>query len=212
MVTIDELRVGDEPETWAAAGFRVDDDGVCRIGAVRVRLLGREGGKRIRSWSLRDLAAAPGGSLDGIPTEASQREPCRPADHPNGVVVIDHVVLMTPDTARTVDALGAVGLEPRRTRHTDTYGAAFLQTFFRAGEVILELIGPEEPGGDGPAGFFGLAHTVTDLDATATLLGDHLGRAKDAVQPGRRIATLRHRDLGMSVATAFMSPGGDVPG
>jgi hypothetical protein len=26
------------------------------------------------------------------------------------------------------------------------------------------------------------------------------------VQPGRHIATLRHRDLGMSVATALMSP------
>ena len=36
--------------------------------------------------------------------------------------------------------------------------------------------------------------------------GDHLGAAKDAVQDGRRIATLRHRDLGMSVATALMSP------
>jgi hypothetical protein len=33
-----------------------------------------------------------------------------------------------------------------------------------------------------------------------------LGHIKDAVQPGRRIATLRHRDVGMSVATAFMTP------
>jgi hypothetical protein len=212
VVTIDELRVGDEPATWAAAGFHVDDDGVCRIGAVRVRLLGRGDGERIRSWSLRGLPTPPHGSLDGVPTEASDREPCRPADHPNGAVAIDHVVLATPDTTRTVDALRAVGLEPRRTRHTDSYGAPLLQTFFRAGAVILELIGPEEPRGDGPAGFFGLAHTVADLDATAALLGDHLGRAKDAVQPGRRIATLRHRDLGMSVATAFMSPGGDTPG
>ena len=203
--------MGDEPETWAAAGFHVDD-GVCRIGAVRVCLRGREDGKGIRSWTLRDLAGVPDGSLDGIPTEVADRGPCRPADHPNGVVAIDHVVLITPDTARTVDALGTVGLEPRRTRHTDTYGAPFLQTFFRAGEVIVELIGPEEPGGDGPAGFFGLAHTVADLDATAALLGGHLGRAKDAVQPGRRIATLRHRNLGMSVATAFMSPGGDIAG
>jgi hypothetical protein len=119
----------------------------------------------------------------------------------------DHVVLVTPDTACTVEALRAVGLEPRRTRHTDTYGAPFLQTFFRAGEVIVELIGPEAPSGDGPAAFFGLAHTVDDLDATAAFLGDHLGRAKDAAQPGRRIATLRPEDAGMSVATAFMSAG-----
>ena len=33
------------------------------------------------------------------------------------------------------------------------------QTFFRLDEVILELIGPAEPAGDGPARFFGLALT-----------------------------------------------------
>ena len=71
--------------------------------------------------------------------------------------------------------------------------------------MILELVGSPEPGAGDP-GFFGLAITVSDLDATAALLGPHLGDPKDAVQEGRRIATLRHRDLGMSVATAFMSP------
>ena len=80
------------------------------------------------------------------------------------------------------------------------------QVFFRLGEVILELIGQIDSAGEGDPGFFGLAITVDDLDAPAALLGEHLGTAKDAVQEGRRIATLRHRELGMSVATAFMSP------
>jgi hypothetical protein len=80
------------------------------------------------------------------------------------------------------------------------------QVFFRLGEVILELVGQPEATGDGPPGFFGLAITVDDLDALAGQLGDRLGTIKDAVQEGRRIATLRHRDIGMSVATAFMSP------
>ncbi len=80
------------------------------------------------------------------------------------------------------------------------------QVFFRLGEVILEVIGAPDKSGEGDAGFFGLAHTVADLDAVAKLLGPALGNVKDAVQPGRRIATLRHRDVGMSVATAFMSP------
>jgi hypothetical protein len=211
VVTVDEIRVGDEPGGWRAAGFHVDDDGTCRVGRVRIRLVGPSEGRRIRSWSLRDLAAPPDGAIDGIPTDLSDRAPCEPADHPNGATSIDHVVLVSPDTARTVEALAAVGLEPRRTRHTDTYGTPLRQTFFRAGEVIVELIGPEEPSGDGPAGFFGLAHTVVDLDATAALLGEHLGRVKEAVQPGRRIATLRHRELGMSVATALMSPDRDAP-
>ena len=43
----------------------------------------------------------------------------------------------------------------------EQYGFAARQTFFRMGEVILELIGGDEPTGDGPAMFFGLAYTVT---------------------------------------------------
>ena len=133
-----------------------------------------------------------------------------PTVHPNGTLIIDHVVLFTPDGGRTTAALESVGLKALRVRDTANYGAPMRQTFFKAGEVIIELIGPEEPAtdgsADGPAGFFGLAFTVADLDAAAARLGPGLGTPKDAVQPGRRIATLRHRDLGMSVAIALMSP------
>lgn len=211
--TIDEIVVADPPEAWASAGFTVDDDDICRIGQVRIHLVGRERGKRIVEWSMRDIGPMadgnPDGDIDGLTTFLSTREPCAPAAHANGALLIDHVVLITPDQQRTIGALSAVGYEARRTRETDTYGAPFLQTFFRAGEVILELIGPAEPSGDGPASFFGLAYTVDDLDATKALLGDGLGNVKDAVQPGRQIATLRHKEFGVSVATAFMSPGRD---
>jgi hypothetical protein len=50
---------------------------------------------------------------------------------------------------------------------------------------------------------------VADLDATAALLGDLLGAPKVAVQPGRRIATVR-ADAGLGVPVAFMS--GEPPG
>lgn len=206
-VTIDEILVGDPPEAWEAAGFTVDADGTCRIGSVRVRLAGRNGGKRILGWSLRGAPSArlADGLLDGLPTTASEAEPAAPASHPNGATHIDHVVLLSPDLARTTAALGAVGIEPRGERQTDSYGAPMRQVFFRVGEVIIELVGGEEPG-EGAPGFFGLAITVADIDAAAGMLGEHLGTVKDAVQDGRRIATLRHRDLGMSVATALMSP------
>ncbi len=205
--TIDEILVGDPPESWEAAGFSVDDDGVCRIGHVRVRLVGRDGGKRILGWSLRGVPTArlADGRLDGLPTTASTAPPPVPASHANGATHIDHVVLLSPDLARTTAALGTLGIEPRGERRTDSYGAPMRQVFFRLGEVILELVGGDEPGAGDP-GFFGLALTVDDLDAAGRLLGEHLGTAKDAVQPGRRIATLRHRELGMSVATALMSP------
>lgn len=207
-VTIDEILVGDPPEAWTAAGFAVDDDGTCRIGTVRVRLVGRDGGQRILGWSLRDAPAArlAAGSLDGLATTASDAAPAAPALHPNGATHIDHVVLLTPDLARTGRAIESLGVPQRAARDTDTYGAPMRQLFFRLGEVVLELVGQPDTTGEGDPGFFGLAITVADLDATAGLLGGHLGDAKAAVQDGRRIATLRHREVGMSVATAFMSP------
>jgi hypothetical protein len=203
-VTIDTVLVADEPDAWRSAGFTVDDDGTCRIGHVRIRLIGRSAGKRIVGWSLRGLP--PGASLDGLPTTSSEVARCERADHPNGSQLIDHIVLLTPDHGRTVAAFEAIDVHPKRTRETDQYGAPFLQTFFRADEVIIELIGPHDAMNAEPAGFFGLAHTVSDLDRTKALLGDGLGDPKDAVQPGRRIATLRHKAFDMSVATAFMSP------
>jgi hypothetical protein len=206
--TINAIVIADPPEAWASAGFTVDDDGTCVVGQVRLQLVGRDGDrKRIQSWSLRDV---PNGieSIDGLVTTISDEPIPEPVTHPNGVELIDHVVVMSPDVDRTIAALNAAGLETLRTRHVDPeqYGFDARQTFFRLGEVILELIGANEPQGDGPAAFFGLAYTVSDIDALPTFYGEHVGRIKDAVQPGRRITTLRHKELGLSVATAFMSP------
>jgi hypothetical protein len=206
---LDEVIVADPPEAWEAAGFAVDADGSCRIGTVRVRLVGRDAGKRIVGWSLRGVAPTTT-DIDGLPTSGRDGDGLdfEPAEHPNGAIGLDHIVVLTPDTERTVATLGSIGLDLRRTRDVpvEQYGFAGRQSFFKLGEPILELIGPVEAQGDGPAGFFGLAWTVSDIDALAGQLGPALGRVKDAVQPGRRIATLRHKEVGMSVATAFMTP------
>ena len=89
-------------------------------------------------------------------------------------------------------------------RRVRDLGNGKTQTFFRAGEVIIELVGPI----DGPEGgrLWGLSPTVVDLEACARLLGDRLGTIKDATQPGRQIATLRHEACGLTVPIAFMSP------
>jgi hypothetical protein len=175
---------------------------------VRVRLVGRDSGKRILSWSLRGVpeGSLDDGSLGGLPTTASKADPAQPGEHQIGATYIDHIVLISPDLFRTAGAIEALGVEQRGQRDTDTYGAPMRQVFFRMGEVIVELIGSPETVGEGDPGFFGLALTVRDLDAQAARLGEHLGAIKDAVQEGRRIATLRHRELGMSVATALMTP------
>ena len=60
-------------------------------------------------------------------------------------------------------------------------------------------------GRDRPAFFWGLALLAPDLDATVASLGDWVGEARDAVQPGRRIATLR-RGAGLAVPIALITP------
>ena len=205
MPNLRELAVSDDPATWRAAGFTVADDGECVIGTVRLRLQPLPDRKGVHAWA---FDGDVGGDVDGLPTAVvDPGDVPEMPEHPNGATLIDHLVLATPDIERTKAAIEQAGFDVRRVRDSDTYGSPMRQVFFRAGEVILELIGPQERMGDGRSGFFGIAVNVRDLDATKALLGDSLGNPKDAVQPGRRIATLRHKELGSTTAVAFMSEG-----
>lgn len=203
-VAVDEFAVADPAGAWVSAGFTVDADDVCRVGGVRIRLVGRDSGKGIVGWSLRGLPQAVD-DIDGVVTTQSDAPIATPAEHPNGVTAIDHVVLLSPDLDRTVRALAAVGVEPRRERDTELGGRPMRQIFFRLGEVIVEVVGSPGANSDGPSTLWGLTYVVADIDATASFFGDRTAPVKDAVQPGRRITTVRHRDLGMSVATAMIS-------
>ena len=203
-VELDTLVVGDEPSAWAAAGFTTVDGHVV-VGGVRIRCADDGGGAD--RWVLR----APGGTsvpqdVDGLATTTTTAPPPAPASHPNGVVGFDHLVLRSPDLDRTTEALGALGIELRRTRDVGDGDQAFQQRFFRLGEVILELVGPRSPAGDAPCTIWGYALVSRDLDASAAHLGDRCSPPKDAVQPGRRIATVRTRELGIGVTVALMTP------
>jgi hypothetical protein len=196
------LAIAGDPAPWAALGFAVDGAS-CRIGATRLDFEPGDGG--IVRWT---LAGGGKGDVDGLATRwvAPEQEPAAPAPpHPNGATQLDHVVVMTPDVGRTTAALERIGLRCRRVREGDAMGRPVRQAFFRAGEVIVEVVGPPEPAGDGPAAFWGLVAVVEDLDACVRRLGKLVGAARDAVQPGRRIATVR-RESGVSVALALMSP------
>ncbi len=207
-VTVDELFIGDAPEAWSAAGFAVDG-GCCQIGAVRLRLTGADGPRGVQAWSVRGITADQAQAFEaaeGIRTTATEAAlPAPGPDHPLGATRIDHLVLMTPHLERTTASLEAVGLDVRRVRDAEFAGKPMRQVFFRLGEVILEVLGDPAAAHDLPATFWGLTHTVDDLDAAAALLGEAGGCPRDAVQPGRRITTLRTRDLGLSVATALMT-------
>ncbi len=202
------MTIADEPGAWSAAGFELDG-GTCQLGTVRLHLAGRDAGKGLVGWSLRDVA---GVDLDGLRTTVSDRPPAgEPNTHPNGVTAIDHVVAITPVLERTTASLQRAGLDLRRIREEPTAAGAPRQAFFRLGEVILEVIQePDEAiaksgGADRPAFFWGVALIAPDLEATVARLGEHVGEVRTAVQPGRRIATLR-RSAGLGLPVALMTP------
>jgi hypothetical protein len=204
-ITVAEIAVADAPEAWARAGFAVDSDDVCRIGGVDIRLAGSGRGSGIVGWSLRGLPDGSADELDGIPTTRSSAVVSMPALHPNGVTDIDHIVLFSPDLGRTVAALAAIGVEPRRERDAHLGGRPIRQIFVRFGDVIIEVVGSPEAASEGPSTLWGITYEVANIDATAAYFGDHTAPVKDAVQPGRRITTLRHHELGMSVRSAMIS-------
>lgn len=207
-VTIDELLIADAPDAWRSVGLKVDGAS-SQVGAVRLRLTGEEGPRGVRAWSVRGIGAEHADAFEaaeGIRTTASVTALPGPGPvHPLGAIRIDHLVLMTPHLARTVASLEALGLDVRGVRDAEFGGKPMQQVFFRLGEVILEVLGDPESSHDLPATFWGITYAVADLDAAITLLGESGGRPRDAVQPGRRITTVRTRDLGISVATALMT-------
>jgi hypothetical protein len=206
-VRIAEIVVADAPAPWARLGFDVRDE-VCVVGSVPIRLAGTDAGRGLVSWSLAGLASR---DLDGLPTSLSDVPEGEAAgSHPNCVVSLDHVVAFTPDLDRTAAALERAGLDLRRVREEPTPAGAPRQAFFRLADVILEVIqvpddSPMMAEPDGPARLWGLAFTIEDLDRLASEVGDDLSEPRDAVQPGRKIATLR-RSAGLSVPLAFMTP------
>lgn len=199
------LRLADDPTVWERLGFAVGAGGVVRLGGVDLELVGAGRGRGIVGWRIEGVD--PDAELDGLPPAGGLAEGAgAEVAHPNGAVAVDHVVAATPDVARTLGALAAAGLEPRRVREA---GEA-RQAFYVLGTALLELAGPATAAEDDPAGparLWGLVVVVEDLDALAARLGDELGTIRDAVQTGRRIATLR-QEAGVSTALAFLTPRG----
>ncbi|HSK49265.1 MAG TPA: hypothetical protein VK889_02095 [Solirubrobacterales bacterium] len=211
-VTLEELVVADAAESWAALGFAVEGD-VCDLGGIRIRLAGPEAGRGLVGWSLRGIETT---ELDGLPTTradgpaSTDPAAAHSASHPNGITALDHVVAITPRLERTVAALEAAGLDLRRIREEPTPAGAPRQAFFRLGATILEVVQEpgdvvERDGADRPAFFWGLAVLAPDLDTTVAGLGDCVSEIRPAVQPDRRIATLR-RSAGLALPVALMTP------
>jgi hypothetical protein len=155
-------------------------------------------GRGITSWTLRHAVVAE--DLDGLATTttAARSTSSPSASNPNGAIGIDQIVITTPRFDRTAEALRAAGMPLRRIQD----GGSFRQGFRRLGPAILELV--EVPAGPpGPARFWGLVVIVGDLQLLSRRIRPHVGEIRDAVQPGRHIATLGE-SAGLSTKVAFM--------
>lgn len=209
MPVLRSLLIGDTPSSWTSAGFEViDADGrwVTAIGDITIELVGAGGDRGIVAWRFDDLELSDHHTIDGVQTLAPDEVEASPQAHQNLVSHLDHVVMFTPNIQRTISALEADGFEARRVRDIPGTDPIRQQVFFWAGPTIIELVGPAEPTGDEPASLWGLAITCDDLDVAVERLDGMLGNPKPAVQQGRRIATLRTRDVGISTAIAMMTP------
>jgi hypothetical protein len=205
MAAVAALRIGGEASQWRELGFEVADDGVATVGGVRLELRPSVEPGTIGSWALEGLD--PPDTIDGLPTEAATRRGPGPA-HRNGAIAIDHVVVLTPSLERTTAALGEIGVECRRVREA---GGGVRQGFFLLGDLLVEVVDAGGLDADAPARFWGVTVVVSDLDAAADVLGERLGEIRDAVQPGRRIATVRPEASG-GLPLALITPRGTGAG
>lgn len=195
------VRVGGSSDHWEACGFTVDHDRIALangalafcdpdgVGLIGLAVDGFDGS----SAEVEGIELALGSAVAGV-------------DHPNGAFELDHVVVMTDSLERTSAAIAeTLGMESRRVRETDTVRQGF-HRFDDQGGVRGCIVEVVESDRAERSGLWGLVVNVVDLDATIAHLGpDRVGPARPAVQPGRRIATVR-REAGLGVPLALMTP------
>lgn len=110
---------------------------------------------------------------------------------------VDHVVLMVPDLEAAVGVMATAGAAPRL--RTTVRGRSM--AFFRVGTVLEMIESPvRQPS------LYGIALVTTEPLEVAALrlraLGNDVGDPHDAIQPGRRIMSIRGFEAGL----ALMSP------
>ncbi len=200
------LSISADLRAWQRLGLSLDDVGDIQIGMTRLTFVDPSNDQEpgIADWTVASDRMERV-SIDGLVTrlvEGGQSSGPGPA-HELGATLIDHVVVMTPSLDRTCTAITEVTSAPlKRIREV---GRGVRQGFHRLGEVIVEVVERPDIPAETPARFWGLVLIVDDLLAAAERLGPSvIGLVKPAVQPGRRIATVRN-DAGLALPVALMS-------
>jgi predicted enzyme related to lactoylglutathione lyase len=204
------LSVAGDPAVWRSIGLVVDDDGVIPLMGTSLRIVapapsaGTGTASGIVGWALSGVDPSEDRTdVDGLDTTVVPPGVPVFAHHEIGASGLDHVVVMTCDLERTSRAIEeTTGFELKRIREV----GSMRQGFHRIGRggLIVELVErPEVP--VGPAKFWGLVINVDDLDVACARIGEgRISAPKDAVQPGRRIATLE-AGVGLGVPVALMT-------
>ena len=189
-----QLTVGGTSHLWQRLGLRVDDSQTCRIGQVTLQLNDGVPPGHLQ-WAFDPQVS----SIDGI-ISASRVPDSEMVS--STFLHVDHVVVMTDSLERTSAAIEErTGLELRRTRDA---GKGVRQAFHRSGEVVIEVV--QAPHVTAPQ-LWGFVLVAPRFDEVVSRLGESvLSVPKDAVQPGRRITTVR-REVGLGVNVALISPG-----
>jgi hypothetical protein len=205
---VDWVVVGGPAEPWLGLGLVAagqDEDG-CQLvpifgTGVEIDTTAQPGMRRlVLSGIDGDIA-----EIDGVPIEVRDAAPPMFAEHPLGVSHIDHVVIATDDLARTCGAIADVTGSPlKRVREAGEIRQGFHRVGGTGG-LIVEVV---ERSGLAPdsASLWGFVFVVDDIHGACRTLGpDVISEPREAVQPGRFIATVRS-GVGLGVPLALMSP------
>lgn len=133
------------------------------------------------------------GAAPALPMPECEPRPGTPAEGWD----LDHVVLLTPDLEATIDAMAAIDVAPRLRMEVRGRPTAF----FRVGPILEVIESPVRT----PA-LYGVALVTAEPLEVVVLRWRAMGREvtdpKPAIQPGRRIFTVRAVEAGLAV----MSP------
>ena len=200
---VEWLTIAGDAQTWRSIGLTVTEDGVIPFFGTGLKIVEPAGPEEsgIVGWGLSGID--PVRSIAGLRSEVVEAGAPVFADHALGAVELDHVVIMTSNLDMVSSSVaGATGCELKRTREL----GVITQGFHRIGRggLIVEIV--QHPDYDrGESEFWGLVINVSDLDAACELLGpERVSEPKDAVQSGRRIATIRS-EVGLGTAVALMT-------
>ena len=217
---VEWLTVVGDPDVWRSIGLTVSVDGLVPLFGTSLRIVapaGQDGvgpgdeagasagdvagdGFGLAGWAFSGIPDV--GNVAGFPTEVVDVSAPVFAAHPIGAAQLDHVVIFTGNMDEVSEAIEArTGCERRRVRDL----GEMQQGFHRIGRggLIIEIV--QHADRDRVTEMWGLVVIVDDLDAACALLGeDRVSAPKDAVQPGRRIATIRP-EVGLGTAVALMS-------